>query len=576
VDGGLGADAPSVGSVGPDVVDDTDADSGATGGSGTAPDRATATSDSEAVVPDADTLASGPDSSIAAPDADAAAPASDAAVPDGTPAAGAQDVSENPEADATAPVPAAPVAKQGAFSRLSPLEQADGGDRLKVEVGADGAFTDVDALTDNTLAWPASANRTLRIKADFAGTGTSKARTVTVDVPRGYRILEYSAKGGTPDTPDVTETPFSGENEGKVAESALTAIDGSSPWAAQRVTGYAARGTASDANIRVYDGRVAYSFNSSCDQVELTLKLSVQSAILARNAATTTLAPVAVSMTSGVTGLSTSLKAEVTGLTLSAFNDRTESAPPTAEDEADEDKGSVPDFSTHMYGGPPAPTSQSWTDSLTFTQSYPEGVTFKGFYENVTGVNRTTDPSGGVFASGHLTVSVDTDARTVTFAYDKVDDTYGSYVRCYWGAVVDNDTIKWGDTLKFPYTRAYTTGAMVGDPQPRTTSATVSVPVKKPVVSLTLTVPSLTRSDLNANDDWPYDYALGKFNLVNAGPTVPTDVGYGLTFSPNLAVRALLVPGASGGSSYRTISGLVAHTGGAANREISVPEPTAA
>jgi hypothetical protein len=438
---------------------------------------------------------------------------------------------------------------------VAPLSQTDGnGNNLTFEV-SNPAFVEVGSIS-NAIDWPwKSGNKQIRITADFSEQGTDKDRIITVNVPRGYKIIEYTAKESTPEIEGVSKINLSSESESKVASASLTALDGGS-WADQVVLGYAGYGP-NDLQPHNSDGKVTYTFNSNCDHIVLTLTLDLQYAMLSRATDTAVLDAITVDLVSGAANLSDELVATSTNMMqFQMVNQFNEDQTPTVAGivDVDEDKGEIPQFSIRF-----TVINQNWSsddflsDSATFTFHYPEGLEFKGFWEGINEQGGTT----GSYANGHLLVEDNPTARTVTFSYTNVLIGYGNTFVLYWTGSVDNDLIKWNDTLVFPAEYVANSGFESGHPVVQNYGPVVTwVTVQKPNVNIRIESGDGTRRDLNWNGDYPHDYGLGQLVVMNDGPSIAEDITYFYTFDDALAVRGIRIPGGYNDSHFRNV---VAH-----------------
>ncbi|GHU65000.1 hypothetical protein AGMMS49983_11960 [Clostridia bacterium] len=438
---------------------------------------------------------------------------------------------------------------------FEPLAIVDGNDSLTLKVGQGTGFVDVDDIS-NAITWPLSiTNRQIQITAKFSEPGIAKDRTLTVNVPRGYKIVEYTATSDTSVISGVNKLGLSAEWEAQVAGSVLTARDGSA-WASQTISGYTGSISATEIAFRVYDGKVVYTFNSNYDSVDITLTLALDQGIMPHNAATTTLEQLTVEMLSGTKSLSDYLSTTVSELFPTTF--RT-TAPATnvtgVVDGGNPDLGVIDQFTTYnqIWSYSSAMSAQNhYAESATWTVQYPESVNFQGFKEEVVGQDRPTDAAGGTYANGHLIVTNDTSARTVTFKYSDVRLLHSTEIYCYWTADIDNSVLHWNDTKPFTYTTVVLSGDNANNQQTYTPPSTsVNITFKKPDVKLSLMPTHYVRRDLNAAGTFPYDYALGRFNLINIGPSIPTDITYNFTFSPYLAVRGVSLPADDSATDYQ-------------------------
>ena len=451
---------------------------------------------------------------------------------------------------------------------INPMSVSIGDSQLTLNVAdGGGGFVDVDDIS-NAIDWPlTTATKQIQILADFGPAGTSKDRTITVNIPRGYQIISYSAVSTTPAISGVAQIAFSSTDAPKVDSSTLTALDGTS-WAAQRINGYTALRSSVETDVRVYDGKVEYVFNSSCDKITLTLTLGIDQSIMPHNATSTVLNDITVEMVSGTDGLSDYLSTTVTGLVVPRIIDSTQSywGSRTIDgivDPVDGDKGTIPEFRTDQNlanrsneTGP----QNHLAESLTIVVSYPEGLTFTGFTERITYDSTTTKTAidantftTETYSNGHLTVTLDTVNRTVTFEYTDVLSCHHASLNgfsCYWIGEVDNDKIIWGSKLAFPVTFSESSGLYTaGATQAHALSnATTTITIKKPDVEIRIIPSNRMRSDLNAyaGGNYPYDYMLGGFQVQQLGPSVSGPLMYEFDFPASLAVRGVSLPGQTG------------------------------
>ena len=445
-----------------------------------------------------------------------------------------------------------------------PTTQTNGDNSLTVKVGdsATSSFVDVDDIS-NATNWVVTDKRQIQITANFGATGTTKDRTITVNIPRGYKITEYSAVDGTPTFSGVAQIAFGTDDEPKVTSSSLTAADGTS-WAAQVISGYTGENIQSETNKRVYDGKVVYTFNDNCDQIILTLTLALDQSIMPHNATTTTLDDLTVDMQSGTVALSDYLSTTVTDLAVTAYGAFESRVVPGVVDSSDPDMGTVPEFMTSCGGGAygAGGVQNHLAESAKIVQTYPDGVTFEGFKDGIIATSDRVNfseftPAGGDIytystANNHLVVTLNTASRTVTFEYSNFVVKYtGGSVLLYWTAEVDNSSIRWDDVLNFSSTFDESSGEQtLGTTQPHTQSVANApkITIKKPAVRLEITARNRTRSDLNAyaNQSYPYDYMLGGFDIQNIGPSVAENLLYEFAFPHSLEIRGVALPGLAG------------------------------
>ncbi|MCL2655633.1 MAG: InlB B-repeat-containing protein, partial [Coriobacteriia bacterium] len=461
------------------------------------------------------------------------------------------------------------------------------GDSLTVNYGDGSSFTDVDNLTPtaNKANWDISGGtRQIQIQAAFANQGTAGSRTITVQVPRGFKIQAYTAKSGTAAISGVSQIALSSESDAKLASSTLTALDGSG-FAAQRINGYTGQRTSVDTAYRPYDGKVTYSFNSNCDNITLTLTLALDPLLFPYNATTTVLPDITVAMVNGTNSmtLNNGLTITATGLVVpnnptvtSSYLDNgatRQVAGVVNPSDSTGNTGTVPAFNTGVTYADTSTAFGSMThyaESIVYKTTYPAGVQYQGFdlgaLNNIWWAESHPADFSGVagtqtYGNGHLTVTLDTVNRTVTYTFTNVRtqhfSTGGSLIRSYWTADVDNSTIKWNQVLPFVTTLNSSSGALIGNPQaqPQTTN-TVNITVVKPQIKITLTPQNRTLRDINAYAPVSFDQLLGTISINNAGPTQPEDITYTFDFPASPEVRGVNLPAAQTSDTHIIATGL--------------------
>lgn len=453
-----------------------------------------------------------------------------------------------------------------AFSTVSNAQ-----DQLTLEWGDANGWVNVDNLTTPNQATMnhISGDVQLRATAIFSGQGTSKDRTITVDIPRGYRIVAYSATSGTFAISGVSKLELSPTDEAKFTSCALTARDGT-PFANQLITGYATRAEGAESGHRPYDGKVVYTFNSTCDRIVLILTLRVDMDIIPHtNPAGVSgyntsyaLPDITVAMASGSTLLSNHVNVLFDGLSIPRVigvpsdivdNGHSGNAAGVANP-LDPTKGTC-DFGTGLtFYSYNAPTNQyQFIEEAVITISYPQGVTYKGFrMVRAISTDQSSNPALGVYLNGHLTVSNDAAGRKMIFTFRNIrwwHDTSES-LQLYWTADVDNSVVKWDQELHFDASSTITSGALIPagsqytytqPPQLRITRTP-----KLPTANLGLTAVNHLRRDLNAAGDFPYDWQVGQFKINNSGPSIAENVKYEFTFPSSPQVRGVRIPVAAG------------------------------
>ena len=111
-------------------------------------------------------------------------------------------------------------------------------DNLIVRWGDASGWTEVGALpTPHQVEVSSAATEQIQIEATFANPNVEHLREIIVKIPRGYKIIAYSATTATPAINGVSKIGLGTTFEGMTNSSTLTANDGT-PWASQVITGY--------------------------------------------------------------------------------------------------------------------------------------------------------------------------------------------------------------------------------------------------------------------------------------------------------------------------------------------------
>lgn len=464
---------------------------------------------------------------------------------------------------------------------IAPLSQTDGENTLQVNLGDGITWTDVDTI-GNTNTWDLSVKqKQLQIDAQFSGQGD---RSIVVTVPLGYKILEYTVKTGTPAIEGVGQIGLSQEYSDKVASSTLTDLQGND-WTTQAIKGYSVEYRSTEKDLRTYAGKIVYKLNSNCDRIILNLTLGLQQEIMPHAASTAMLDAVDVELVSGGKALQSSLTTQVTTLTYATMNTDSRVAIPIDASVANPSatfttKGAL--WMHHSATGAQPHVEESFVYEIT----YPEGISFEGFKEEITGVVAESDSAGGSYGRNsadtayHLVVENDTLARTVTFTYTDVRVAHGMQFSFYWTVDVNATgiTLPWDGSsidLDFPTTLLSTTGTAISNPQiKKHNAATITARIDPDGWSLKLSPQNRMRWDWNTNGNYPYDYTLGGIAVENEGPSQATDLTYTWSFSPNLAVRQVSFPGLIG-NDITDVTATVKDKITGAQRQVSAAGPFA-
>jgi len=428
---------------------------------------------------------------------------------------------------------------------IVPLEQEVNYHTLKVNVADDGGvWRDVDTI-GNAISWNFNTTSTKQIQVIVGfPTGVPLAqRTVEIDIPAGYRILEMTGNSAWAPPAGITKLGLSlTEDDPKVSSVALTALDGS-PWPAQLPMGPIPPSgnyfSPYEALKTLTNGRAVYTFNPNCDFVVLTFTLAIDQSILPHTDGTALLRPITVKLT-GSEVLTEHLTTTVTNLAVTldpggtlpnnaAGGSREVAGTPDSTNELDPgyNTGTVPEFVTGFRNYVTGNTAQShWVESATLTVGpYPVGVTFTGFTDIVVRGSNATSSANRVNASqfttvgalevytvptgngvGHLTATHDPIARTVTLEYTNsylMHDSSNGTFWLFWEAEIDGSNTIWNSPMAFPATFTETGGALVGNQKTMPAkSGTVNItPVRSKGFSIVAEPLNRIMRDLNAYAD---------------------------------------------------------------------------
>lgn len=440
---------------------------------------------------------------------------------------------------------------------------------LKVGDGVSG-FVDVDTI-GNRIEWPyTTKTKQIQITANFGPAGDEKDRSLEILVPRGYTIKGYSAKTDTQDMNGVVKIALSQQDESKVASVTLTAADGSS-WLDQRVLGYTGQSSVNEAPKRVYDGKLHYAFNNQCEEITITVTLGLDQSVMPHNASIAELNPLTVKETSGSTIINSQFITAVSGIAVPSLSLSNLAGSRNVVGEPDQnnpDRGTIAEFET-SYSTSSYINGESQfhlAEDVTLEIAYPAGLTLTGFAEKVTNTPKISldqiDFSSNKYETNNFIFTHDPVNRIVTFRFKNVTIGHVSgslLLSCFWTGVVDNANIKWDVPLVFKATYKETSGLSANNQQIHNSvlNNTLTITPQKPGYRLRLTPRNLTRRDLNgyADGNYPYDYMLGQFTLINDGPNDATDLLYTFAFHENLHVRGVALPGLVG-DTYEKITAL--------------------
>ncbi|MDL2323560.1 InlB B-repeat-containing protein [Ruminococcaceae bacterium OttesenSCG-928-A16] len=233
-----------------------------------------------------------------------------------------------------------PADVQATAELIAPLSATSPeGDSLTVSIAPDGAtdYVDVDTLADGLVNWSVTdtsvqnKTKTLKINAEFAGPGTEKTRTLSVNIPDGYIITSFTAKSDS-DMHGLINSGMVSEMEAVTSSVELTAPDGTSAYTGRGTAASYQNATGNYTNVpySLKGGQITYTFNSGAQNVEIYITLLPDSLLYnmqsdakvvngltaadvaaATNGVPQAFPPVVVSMVSGAETLESSFKAQI-------------------------------------------------------------------------------------------------------------------------------------------------------------------------------------------------------------------------------------------------------------------------
>ena len=164
---------------------------------------------------------------------------------------------------------------------------------------------------DTKIDWSSAKDteqRTLVVYATFDGENTDDNR-ITIQVPHGFRIIEYSATEDTPVISGVAKLTIDPEYKAYIKTSELkpyslqsdiVGITHSGTWASQYLTGYTYHGTSTESRDRAYGGDIVYTLVPGANYtVRVRVKLEIHQELLSHTVNREELEPIRIITHSG-------------------------------------------------------------------------------------------------------------------------------------------------------------------------------------------------------------------------------------------------------------------------------------
>ena len=358
------------------------------------------------------------------------------------------------EDDDDATEPATPFA-------AAPLRSVSGGvGTLNVQLSnAEGGWDDVSTYTDGKVDWSLEKMRTLRVNYEF-GSGSNKS--IVISVPKGYQITGYTATDDTPAMDGVDKITIDPQYSASYQTSTLKAIDGSSDWENQVISGYTARRSTSEADQRVYAGVASYTFVNSATAGSLVLTLVPQSEVMAHTAESEELEDINVTMSSDKGSIDESFHANVTEVAVPYIKwPGITWGRQYSNAIVDSETGLSESFGVWFYSQSYWEEAQPYlSDQIVVEIEYPKGVYFDhkvlGGYAGMSGdLTISTNPMS---YGSHFTIKDTGNVNTGGSVIMQMDKTtfYDAGWNCDLGAYFVADTttgfVSKGDQLSFPIT----------------------------------------------------------------------------------------------------------------------------
>ncbi|MDR1017995.1 MAG: hypothetical protein LBM02_04770 [Lachnospiraceae bacterium] len=433
---------------------------------------------------------------------------------------------------------------------------SSGEDSLKLEVATEDGFKDVDSAEINHAAtWAIDSSgqihKQIRITPTFSEVNESKTRTLTVTIPKGMKIIEYTAKSGV-DVNGVTELALSQTNDNKLDSSDLTALDGTDftkEGVKDLVYTTDANKNVNNFNWRTYEGKVVYTFNSNADNIPILFTLDADQSVLPNKTSSYTVDNITASMISGDKILDDYLTPTISNISNGDVAGGQVSTTGVV-DTSDEQKGTYPAFNTSVYFNRHG--AKFYAKDIVYTATYPEGLDLDYIrMANYNGPGGNNISTSGTYTNGHLIYTHDEATRTVTIEFKNVM-IYGwtGIVFYFKSGEIDGTNIKWSENndnwLTINGTLVQQTGEYLGteDIQTRTDSLNMKARFQKPITSLNVKGSNKSRSDLNKDNNSPYlyTYSLDGWGVYSDGTTPIEDAVFTFEFADNLFVKEVTIP----------------------------------
>lgn len=238
-----------------------------------------------------------------------------------------------------------------------------------------GGNTDVDWLcTDED-------ERTLIVYATFDGKPGD--RSITIQVPSGFRIKSYSATEDTPDISGVRKDPVDPDYQPYIQKSELRpapqseiieGITHSGTWESQYLTGYTENSSVVEAPARSYGGDIVYTLAPETNTVKVIVTLMIQQELLSHTTDRELLEPIQVITCSADGKEISTIKVTATGVPRATIIPSVTGSANVLEESSVEGRSEVMSISVGTGNFLNERQLYSFFESAQVSMTYPEGV----------------------------------------------------------------------------------------------------------------------------------------------------------------------------------------------------------
>ncbi|MDQ0360684.1 beta strand repeat-containing protein [Breznakia pachnodae] len=281
------------------------------------------------------------------------------------------------------------------------------GDSLTVQFNKTGS-TPIDWSSVGIYNWNFYDTEQIEISATFANQGTTKDRTIEIEIPDGYELLAYSAKDGTVSQSGEQILTTTTSTQQAMVSSSLTATDGNA--FGSKLWGSFSNISGGTTTAYYKGGKITYKFNSNTDTVVLTLNVGIQKGTYDYNSGSTLYSDInetsssvstgqlkdemTVEMTSGSESLSEEVQANVVGNYTLTYLHRGFTLDNVDSTYINSGSNSSPEISPYgpvagadlrsgIYRSNSIASTETLAEEIIVVYTYPEGATYNGLANSV-------------------------------------------------------------------------------------------------------------------------------------------------------------------------------------------------